>query len=104
PIYKDAAKQYDEIFERAHRALNFSLETIGLQLNTEGDGIPLVVYNPQSWNRTDLVITEISGLSLPGSMVAKSANETIPVQILKPASHDGDVEKATIAFVARDVP
>ncbi len=104
PIYKDAAKQYQEIFERGHRALNFSLETIGLQLNTEGDGVPVVVYNPQSWNRTDLVVTEVAGLSLPGSMVAKSANETIPVQILKPASHDGDVEKATIAFVARDVP
>jgi alpha-mannosidase len=49
PIYADAARQYQEVFERGKRALDFSLETLGLQLETRGDGVPLVVYNPQSW-------------------------------------------------------
>ena len=70
PIYADAAKQYEEIFERGNRALNFSLENLGLQLDTRGEGVPLVVYNPQSFDRTDLVTAEISAFSLPATLVA----------------------------------
>ena len=65
PIYADAARQYEEIFERGYRALNFSLENLGLQLDTRGEGVPLVVYNPQSFDRTDLVTAEVSAFSLP---------------------------------------
>ncbi len=104
PIYLDAARQYREVFERGYRALNFSLETIGLQLNTEGEGIPVVVYNPQSWNRTDLITVEISDLSFPSRMVAKHDMETAPVQVLTLPTREGGLEKATIAFIARDVP
>jgi alpha-mannosidase len=104
PIYKDAARQYDEIFERGNRALNFSLQSLGLQLDTRGEGIPLVVYNTQSWDRTELVTAEISALSLPKQMVAKHGEETVPVQILKPATREGNRERATIAFVAPQVP
>ena len=104
PIYKDAAKQYEEVFARGGRALNFSLQSIGLQLNTEGEGIPVVVYNPQSWDRTDLVTVEVSALSLPGGMVAKHHDEVVPVQILKPSMREGNLEKATVAFMAQNVP
>jgi alpha-mannosidase len=104
PIYKDAAKQYDEVFQRGHRALKFSLECIGLQLNTLGEGVPVVVYNPQSWDRTDLVRVKISAPSLPAKMVAVNGHETLPVQILKPPAREGDRERATVAFVASQVP
>jgi len=104
PIYADAARQYEEIFERGHRALNFSLQNLGLQVDTRGEGIPVVVYNPQSWDRSDLVITEISGFSLPSRMVAVHGEEVIPVQVLKPAAKAGARETATVAFVAQKVP
>ncbi len=83
PIYADAARQYQEIFERGNRALKFSLENLGLQLDTRGEGVPLVVYNPQSWDRTDLVTAEVSAFSLPAQMVAVHGEERTPVQILK---------------------
>ncbi len=104
PIYADAAKQYEEIFERGYRALNFSLENLGLQLDTRGEGVPLVVYNPQSFDRTDLVTAEISGSSLPAKLVAVHEKETVPVQILKAPSKVGARETATVAFVAQNVP
>ena len=75
PIYADAARQYQEIFERGNRALNFSLENLGLQLDTRGEGVPLVVYNPQSFDRTDLVTAEVSAFSLPARMVAVHGEE-----------------------------
>ena len=104
PIYADAARQYQEIFERGNRALDFSLEDLGLQLDTRGEGVPLVVYNPQSWDRTDLVTAEVSALSLPARMVAVHGDETLPVQILKAPAKAGLRETATVAFVARKVP
>jgi alpha-mannosidase len=104
PIYADSAKQYEEVFERGKRALKFSLECLGLQLDTMGAGVPLVVYNAQSWDRTELVTAEISAASLPARLVAVHDQEVLPVQILKPATRAGDRERATIAFVAQKVP
>jgi len=104
PIYADAALQYKEVFQRGYRALNFSLENLGLQLDTEGDGVPLVVYNPQSFDRTDLVTAEISAFTLPTKLVAVHDSETVPVQILKVPGKDGARETATVAFVAHNVP
>jgi alpha-mannosidase len=104
PIYQDAAKQYQEVFERGKRALEFSLQTIGLQLNTQGEGVPLVVYNPHSWDRTDLVVAEISAPSLPSAMVAVHGTESVGVQVLKAPARQDSRQKATIAFVAQSVP
>ena len=104
PIYADAALQYKEVFQRGYRALNFSLENLGLQLDTTGEGVPLVVYNPQSFDRTDLVTAEISALSLPAKLVAVHDKEKVPVQILKEPAKKGARETATIAFVAHNVP
>jgi alpha-mannosidase len=104
PIYADAAHQYEEIFERGNRALNFSLENLGLQLDTRGEGVPLVVYNPQSFDRTGLVTAEVSAFSLPARIVAVHGGETVPVQILKAPAKAGARESATVAFVAQKVP
>lgn len=104
PIYADAARQYDEVFERGNRALNFSLQNLGLQVDTRGEGVPVVVYNPQSWDRSDLVVTDVSALSLPARLMAVHGAETIPVQVLKPPAKSGARETATVAFVAQKVP
>lgn len=104
PIYRDAAHQYAEVFERGRRALNFSLQCLGLQLDTHGEGIPLVVYNVHSWDRTDLVTAEISAFRLPRRMVAVHEEENIPVQVVMGPAREGSRQKATIAFVAQRVP
>jgi alpha-mannosidase len=104
PIYQDAAKQYEEIFERGHRALDFSLKCIGLQLNTLGEGVPVVVYNPHSWDRAGLAVFDVSAPSLPEKMVAVHDAEVLPVQVLKPPAREGDRERATIAIAAEKVP
>lgn len=104
PIYADAALQYKEVFQRGNRALNFSLQNLGLQLDTTGEGVPLVVYNPQSFDRTDLVTAEISAFSLPAKLVAVHEKERVPVQILKAPAKMGARETATVAFVAQNVP
>ena len=103
PIYEDAARQYQEIFERGQRALDSSLKTIGLHVDTRGEGVPLVVYNPHSWDRTDVVTAEISAPSLPSAIMAIHGDEVAPVQVLRRDDHAGRAT-ATIAFLARAVP
>jgi alpha-mannosidase len=104
PIYVDAARQYQEIFERGHSALDLSLQCIGLQVDTRGEGIPVMVYNPQSWDRTDLVTVEVSAFSLPPSLVAIHGAETVPVQVFKPPAREGSRERVTVGFIAHKVP
>ena len=64
----------------------------------------MVVYNPQSFDRTGLVTAEVSAFSLPSRMVAVHGGETVPVQILKAPAKAGGRETATVAFVASKVP
>jgi alpha-mannosidase len=104
PIYADSAREYQKVFELGERAMKFSLEDLGLQVNSSGDGVPVVVYNPQSFDRTDLVTAEVSAFALPLRMVAVHGEETVPVAILKPPAKAGSRETATVAFVAQKVP
>jgi len=104
PIYPDTLKQYDEVFERGRRALNFSLQTIARRLDTTGEGIPLPVYNPHSWDRSDLVSAEIAAQSLPERLLARYGDEVVPVQVVAKQPNEPFRERATIAFVARNVP
>jgi alpha-mannosidase len=104
PIYADAAKQYQEVFERGWRALNSTLAILGRQVNTSGEGIPVVVYNPRSWNATDWVTVEVAAPSLPVKLVAVSGKEVLPVHILKRTAVGGARGGAPITFVAQDVP
>ena len=104
PIYQDAANQYREVFERGQRALSFSLESIGRQLETRGEGVPVVVYNPQSWDRTDLVSLDVSAPSLEEPMVAVHGDETLSVQVVRRGAREARLQLTTIAFVAQKVP
>lgn len=104
PIYEDAAREYQEVFARGRRALGFSLESIGRQLETRGEGVPVVVYNPQSWDRTDLVTLEIAAPSIDDRMVAVMGEETVPVQVLARGTREGLLQHAAVAFVAQNVP
>lgn len=70
-------------------------------------GRPLVVFNPLSWSRDDLVDRT---LSLPagwcrGLRVVDAAGQPVPSQTLAPVRYaDGSLKSARLLFVARDVP
>ena len=104
PIYADAAKQYQEVFERGWRALNSTLAMLGRQVDTTGEGVPVIVYNPRSWDATDWVTVEVTALPLPAKVVAVSGKEVLPVHVLKRTAAGGARGGATVTFVAQNVP
>jgi alpha-mannosidase len=72
---------------------------VAKQLNTRGAGVNLVVYNPLSIARHDLVEATIPDISHSGALAVKGPDgKDVPAQIL---SRDG--ETARVAFSA-DVP
>jgi alpha-mannosidase len=64
-IYKDAQKDYDVVRWSTNEISQTSLDTVGERIDTNGAGIPVLVYNPLGW--------------------ARSGNVTVHVQLPKPS-------------------
>ncbi len=54
-IYKDAQKDYDVVRLSTHEISRTSLETVVEGIDTQGDGVPVVVFNPLGWARKGTV-------------------------------------------------
>ena len=98
--YIDAAKRYKVAKELGDHELAGALARISGRVNTAGlKGQPVVVYNPLSWERTDVVKLKLpDGSSDPCSIYDASGRE-IPSQIVKKG-----VLLREIIFVASGVP
>jgi alpha-mannosidase len=103
PVYDEVRRFYQEARGRGQRALDFSLETIGNAIDTRGDGEPLIVYNPLTWERTDVVSLAWSGPAWPAPKIVDARGAVLPLQILA-AAEAGSRASARLLFVADHVP
>jgi alpha-mannosidase len=98
----DAYKDYEKLEQITSEQLNSALENIGTRINTEMDGIPLVVYNPHSWQVSQFVDAELSFVKKPVEFCLKDASRNIiPYSVLE-KSDDG--LKYKISIDAKDIP
>ncbi|GAB4127459.1 MAG: alpha-mannosidase [Ignavibacteriales bacterium] len=88
-VYLDAKKDYAEAKKIGENVLANSLNKITSEINTESiqNGKPLVVFNPLSWSRNDIVkivipndesnykIFDLSGKEIPSQIISKSRFE-----------------------------
>jgi alpha-mannosidase len=51
-IYKDAQKDYDVVRWSTNEISSDALQTVNERINTAGNGIPVIVYNPLGWERS----------------------------------------------------
>ena len=61
-IYKDAQKDYDAVRWATGEATSNALHTLASEVNTtsvSAGGVPVLVFNPLAWERTDLVIADV---------------------------------------------
>lgn len=80
----DVLRDYNRLETISSELLNAGLENIGSRINTEIDGIPIVVYNPHSWPVTQHVEAEIIFVKAPAEIVIKDVEgKSIPFSILK---------------------
>ncbi|MHB9037548.1 MAG: alpha-mannosidase, partial [Armatimonadota bacterium] len=79
-VYKDSDKQYAEIISSGKAMISNAANSLAKQINTQGEGEPIVVFNSLSWDRTDVVSVEIEN---KGSVkVLDPQNNEIPSQVV----------------------
>jgi alpha-mannosidase len=60
-IYKDAQKDYDVVRWSTNEISGGALETLDERVNTSGNGVPVVVFNPLGWERSGDVRVHVQG-------------------------------------------
>jgi alpha-mannosidase len=106
-VYEDTLRSYDFSRRLAEEVIESRWESITARIDTRGEGVPVVVFNPLGWQRTDAVEVEVGfgERSVLGVDLMDAARRPAPVQILE-AERDNSagITRARITFVARDVP
>jgi alpha-mannosidase len=106
-VYDDTIRQY-EIAENAGAQMTDSAwETISSHINRQGEGIPVIVFNPLGWTRTDVAEFEI-GVTATGVNDLKLVDadgKSVPVQFVKSERYaDGGLKQVRMTFLAHEVP
>ena len=101
--YEDVYNMYAKSLETADTVTKQSLRTLARKVDTRGKGLAVTVFNPNPWNRRDVVEVEVEVAVEPYMvrMTDCEGNE-IPVQIAE-KNVGGAGGTVTVMFVA-DVP
>jgi alpha-mannosidase len=99
PIYLDAMRTYDSVAAAAGAIREAAFRRLAALLDTRGDGVPVVVFNPTSWVRTSYaavpVDAALAALSRERDLRAVDAAQRATLAVL-----GGD----SLRFLAREVP
>jgi alpha-mannosidase len=89
-IYKDAQKDFDVVHWETGEISTKALNTLDARVNTSGEGVPVLVFNPLAWTRSGLVAV---GVQMPQRTetvsVLDSENRVLPSEVLSsnPQTH-----------------
>jgi len=106
-VYKKIMKDYEKAEEICNEVLEDALKNIVSRIDTRGEGIPLVIFNPLSWRRTDVVEVKIGfGKAGVRSVLLKDLHgQNIPFQLSHVSRNpDGTLNNVNLVFIADDVP
>ena len=104
PSIDDVLLRFQQIRDTASTLLNGQLQTISKNINTLGEGIPVIVFNPLSWIRTDVAETTFELQSGINHFDILDGNKhRVATQILDQKEEFGKT-KFRVLFVAENVP
>jgi len=101
-VYDDADVAYDWVLHEGEELLVQGLESIAARVDTTGESVPLLVFNPLSWRRTDVVEATI-----------RFVEPTEDFRITDARGHDvfwqkvdsdSSMKRWRVVFLAEDVP
>ncbi|MEC0205097.1 alpha-mannosidase [Paenibacillus lautus] len=56
--YVTSEKEYEEVFQKGNHSLHLGLQVLADQVDTEGEGIPYVIFNGLGWSRDAVISIE----------------------------------------------
>jgi alpha-mannosidase len=103
--YVDAARDLGVVQLSGNKILSSALKTLAARINTEGEGVPVVLFNPLSWARTDVAEAEAqfpSSLAPQSGIEVRDSDGTIlPSSVF---TRDDTTHAVRIRFLAKSVP
>ena len=102
PAVDDAMEDYATLETQLDKLLDFGLEAIGARIDTRGQGIPLVIFNPNSWHRTDYVNARIRFQQPPTEF--KIINEKKQDILFDLCGWSSDGHTALVNLLAQEIP
>ncbi len=82
--YTDAINTLEGVDRAGNAILRSSLEEIATRVNTTGTGIPVIVFNPLAWPRTEVVEVAAQLPSLAANIqVFDSTGKSVPAQLIR---------------------
>ncbi len=106
-VYYDSVRQFEASQHLGTDLADKWWERIATEIDSRGEGIPIAVFNPLGWPRTDVVELKVgvSEAGLAELALTDVAGQPVPVQIIDALRYeDGGIKEARIVFVAKDVP
>lgn len=104
-IYKDAQKDYDVVRWSTNEIKSRALATVAQGVDTSGEGIPVLVYNPLGWQRSGDVSVEVQlPTAGPSELSIVDPSEQGSGQAPIHASLDQKTGVAHLTFHVSDVP
>lgn len=102
-----AIQRFKETEKISERVLKASLQYLADRIDTTGEGIPMIVFNPLSWIRTGSAKTEVSftSPSVKNLSIKDYKGQNIPFELTKEEHYpDNTLKLATFTFIAKDIP
>jgi alpha-mannosidase len=78
-VYEDCERDFRELEKFAFESLNAALTSIASKVDTQGEGTPLLVFNPLSWERSGAVHVELEDGEGPCEVIDSFGN-SVPCQ------------------------
>ena len=106
-VYEDTVRSYEFSGRLANELIHDRWEAVSADVDTQGAGTPIVVFNPLGWSRTDLAQIDLGfdEAGVAGVSLADDAGNAVAVQILDSSRYpDGGLRTAKVAFLAKDIP
>ncbi len=102
--YEYSTGLFEQTMGAVDSAMAAASEALLARIETEGEGIPIVVFNPVGWRRDEFVTATVrTAQRAAGFAVRDSRGREVPVQILD-RRQEGEGHLATLGFVARELP
>jgi alpha-mannosidase len=106
-VYEDTIRGYEFAKRLGRELVHTSLEQLISRIDTRGEGVPVVVFNPLGWSRADAVEVNVgfgeSGVISLGLTDPEGAKVPLQASALEQYG-EGGFRRAKITFVARNVP
>jgi len=99
--YLEAGRALDLVQRVGHDVERQGMEAIAANINTQGEGVPVIVWNPLNWERSEVVEAEVEVPKTLAGVIVKDASGKFLAGEEIPAEHAG---KSKVRFLADNVP